>query len=68
MFGRLFLADKNVDHAMEAFEKAMMTSGNDVDSCVSLARVHIEMNDLDLAEGILDSVTKGAGWDCAEAW
>ena len=57
-----------MDHAIEAFEKAMVINGNDVGSCVSLARVHIEMDNLDIAEGILDSVTKGSGWDCAEAW
>ncbi|KAG2225420.1 hypothetical protein INT45_010056, partial [Circinella minor] len=67
-FGQLFLADKNTDHAIESFEKGLVTNVNDVDSSVWLARVYIEMDDLDIAEGILDSVTKGPGWDCAEAW
>ncbi|KAI9243729.1 hypothetical protein BDA99DRAFT_529892 [Phascolomyces articulosus] len=68
MFGRLFLADKNMDHAIEAFEKGLVADKNDVSSSVWLARVHIERDDLDIAEGILESVTKRSGWDSAEAW
>ncbi|KAI9492654.1 hypothetical protein BDB00DRAFT_873233 [Zychaea mexicana] len=68
MYGQYMLANGDMEQAIDAFEKSIVTDGNDVDSHVWTARVHIESGDLDVAEGILDSVTKGSGWDCAEAW
>ncbi|KAI8144130.1 hypothetical protein BJV82DRAFT_77339 [Fennellomyces sp. T-0311] len=68
MLGRFWMITNSIDDAIAAFEKGMVTDQNEVDCRVWLARVHIDIGDLDIAEGILDSVTKGSGWDCAEAW
>ncbi|KAL0089482.1 hypothetical protein J3Q64DRAFT_1808703 [Phycomyces blakesleeanus] len=68
MLGRLRLAQGHSELATEAFQKGLVADSNDVDCKVWLAKTYIENNDLEIAEGLLDSVTKSNGWDSAEAW
>ncbi|KAI7864851.1 hypothetical protein BDF14DRAFT_1731500 [Spinellus fusiger] len=68
MLGRLRLAEQNSELAMEAFEKGLVADPADVECKVWLAKIHKENEELEIAEGLLDSVTKGNGWDCSEAW
>ncbi|KAI9025826.1 hypothetical protein CLU79DRAFT_699198, partial [Phycomyces nitens] len=68
MLGRLRLAQGHPELAIEAFKKGLVADSNDIDCKVWLAKTYIENNDLEIAEGLLDLVTKGNGWDSAEAW
>ena len=54
--------------ATTSFYKALAIDNKHVPSLVHLARVYMETDDIEMAEGILDSVTKSNGWNCAEAW
>ncbi|RUS21132.1 hypothetical protein BC937DRAFT_93541, partial [Endogone sp. FLAS-F59071] len=66
--GLLSLVEKKTDTAVMAFRKALVCDPMHVMTKVHLARTYLETNELELAEGLLESVTKGNGWDCAEAW
>ncbi|RUS12859.1 hypothetical protein BC938DRAFT_478374, partial [Jimgerdemannia flammicorona] len=66
--GLLSLADKKVDRAIMAFRKALACDPTHVLTKVYLGKTYLEMKEVELAEGLLESVTKGNGWDCAEAW
>ncbi|RUP44551.1 hypothetical protein BC936DRAFT_149302 [Jimgerdemannia flammicorona] len=66
--GLLSLADKKVDSAIMAFRKALACDPTHVLTKVYLGKTYLEMKEVELAEGLLESVTKGNGWDCAEAW
>ncbi|KAF7726682.1 hypothetical protein EC973_008556 [Apophysomyces ossiformis] len=68
MLGRLRLTEKNTEQAIAAFQKGLVAEPNDVECRVWLAKIHKENSELEIAEGLLDHVTKGNGWDCAEAW
>ncbi|KAG0189345.1 hypothetical protein DFQ28_003546 [Apophysomyces sp. BC1034] len=54
--------------ALEAFNKALVTEPDHVESHVNMAKIYIRLGDWDLAEGMLDRTTKGSGWNHAEAW
>lgn len=54
--------------AQAAFQKALVIDPNDVRAQLELAKLYIQQNNIELAEGILSSLTKSNGWDCAEAW
>ncbi|KAI8374556.1 uncharacterized protein BYT42DRAFT_594592 [Radiomyces spectabilis] len=68
LLGRFRLQENQPDQAIAAFEKGLVANPMDIECRVWLAKTHMEMGALELAEGILDMLTKGNGWDCAEAW
>ncbi|ORX80563.1 protein prenylyltransferase [Basidiobolus meristosporus CBS 931.73] len=67
-FGQLFFDQKDSELAVVNFQKALALDIHHVPSIVQLARTYIQMEKIETAEGLLASVTKGKGWDCAEAW
>ncbi|KAK9765547.1 hypothetical protein K7432_006033 [Basidiobolus ranarum] len=67
-FGQLFLDQNNCDLATINFQKALALDIHHVPSMVQMARTYIQTGNVEAAEGLLASVTKGKGWDCAEAW
>ncbi|KAF0420930.1 TPR-like protein [Gigaspora margarita] len=67
-FGYLLSVQKQYADAITSFHKALAIDGNHVPTLIHLARTYIETDNIDIAEGLLESVTKGNGWDCAEAW
>src|SRR5262245_28157871 len=70
--------------AVEAFQKALFISPDDVSASIHLCRLYlassasslsksksstdIDPDNVDLAAGMLSHLTRGAGWDVAEAW
>jgi tetratricopeptide (TPR) repeat protein len=63
--------------ALEAFQKALFISPEDVDASVHLCRIHlsakssaetVDSDKADLVAGLLGNVTRGPGWDVPEAW
>ena len=69
-----------LDHkreALEAFQKALFISPDDVAACVHLCRIHlstkssadkVDSDKADMVAGLLGHVTRGPGWDVPEAW
>ncbi|KAI8340377.1 hypothetical protein EDC96DRAFT_449880 [Choanephora cucurbitarum] len=68
MLGRIRLAQKLPEEAIKAFQKGLVAKPNDVNCRVWLAKTYVERGDLEVAEGLLEAVTKENGWDCAAAW
>jgi tetratricopeptide (TPR) repeat protein len=68
VLGRLRLAQNRIDDAISAFQKALVVNPYDADGRLWLARTYIETGETEAAEGLLDRLTKGNGWDSAEAW
>ncbi|KAG2185895.1 hypothetical protein INT43_002333 [Umbelopsis isabellina] len=68
VLGRLRLAQNRTDDAISAFQKALVVDPYDADGRLWLARTYIETGEIEAAEGLLDRLTKGNGWDSAEAW
>ncbi|KIP07862.1 hypothetical protein PHLGIDRAFT_70390 [Phlebiopsis gigantea 11061_1 CR5-6] len=67
--------------AAEAFRKALFIRPNDIPATVYLCRIYltapaprdgkcaeVEMENVDLAAGLLSDLTRGAAWDVPEAW
>jgi tetratricopeptide (TPR) repeat protein len=54
--------------ASDAFEKALILDPDHIPSQVAKATRLFESNQVELAEGLLEQVTFGLGWDSAEAW
>ncbi|KAG2136578.1 uncharacterized protein EDB93DRAFT_1168404 [Suillus bovinus] len=68
--------DRNTE-ALEAFQKALFISPDDIAASVHLCRIHlstksstdtVDSDKVDLVAGILGHVTRGPGWDVPEAW
>lgn len=68
--------DRNRD-ALEAFQKALFISPDDIAATVHLCRIHlstksttngVDSDKVDLVAGLLGHVTRGPGWDVPEAW
>lgn len=68
MLGRYWLAQKNIDNAIEAFEKGAGIDPQDIDNSLCLANAYFEKGNMEMAEGTLESLTKGFGWHSAAAW
>lgn len=68
MLGRLRLVENKIDSAIAAFQKGLVCDGNDVECRVWLAKAYIQHGDLEVAEGLLEFVTRSNGWNCTEAW
>ncbi|KAI8987068.1 hypothetical protein BDB01DRAFT_593512 [Pilobolus umbonatus] len=74
--GSIILEDgrKKVDdndkqtRAIDAFKKALSIDPNHVGAHISLASIYIYLKEIELAEQLLERITKGAGWNQVEAW
>ncbi|KAI8081235.1 hypothetical protein BDF21DRAFT_452085 [Thamnidium elegans] len=68
LLGRIRLVQKQYKKAIIAFEKGLVTKPNDVECRVWLAKTHLDLGDVEIAEGILENVTQENGWDNSLAW
>ncbi|KAI7888918.1 uncharacterized protein EV154DRAFT_539120 [Mucor mucedo] len=68
VLGQLLEAEGDVEQAQTAFYKSLVIDPNDVTCRLWLAKSHLSQESKEIAEGILDVMTKSNGWDCAEAW
>ncbi|EIN04476.1 hypothetical protein PUNSTDRAFT_146447 [Punctularia strigosozonata HHB-11173 SS5] len=80
--GLYYIALGSERRAKEAFGKALFISPDDVSAIVHLCRLYLTSaerssslsskppaaDDVDLAAGMLSELTRGPGWDIAEAW
>ncbi|KAF8229254.1 hypothetical protein L208DRAFT_1439479 [Tricholoma matsutake] len=82
--GLYYVALGQNHHAIDALQKALLISPDDVSASVHLSRVYLLMEEgqdnpspttgqpcsgnVDLAAGILSRLTRGTGWDVPEAW
>ncbi|ORX48244.1 hypothetical protein DM01DRAFT_1338707 [Hesseltinella vesiculosa] len=66
--GKVHLRLSQYEDATDAFRKGMVADALDLDCRLWLAKSYMERNQLAMAEGILDTITQGTGWDCTEAW
>ncbi|KAI8076712.1 uncharacterized protein B0P05DRAFT_545559 [Gilbertella persicaria] len=68
LLGRIYLAQNQSDRATKAFQKGLVTKPNDVNCRVWLAKTFMDRGDIEVAEGLLEAVTKENGWNCPAAW
>ncbi|KAG5637480.1 hypothetical protein H0H81_004451, partial [Sphagnurus paluster] len=80
--GLYYVSIDRQEHAMDAFQKALFISPDDVSASVHLARLYLSRHEtkrekasatvssagVDLAAGMLSHLTHGNGWDVPEAW
>ncbi|CAG8433123.1 7787_t:CDS:10 [Ambispora gerdemannii] len=66
--GLFHFAQSQYSTAITLFQKALSLDAFHVPSLVHLGRTYLLTGEIELAEGLLESATKGRGWDCAEAW
>lgn len=75
--GLYYMALDRRREALEAFQKALFISPDDVAASVHLCRIHlstksstdtVDSDKVDLVAGLLGHVTRGPGWDVPEAW
>jgi tetratricopeptide (TPR) repeat protein len=60
---------KEMSHvSIDAFEKALTLDPEHIPSQVAKATRLIELDEWELAEGLLEEITLGLGWDSAQAW
>ncbi|KAF1801193.1 hypothetical protein FB192DRAFT_1384584 [Mucor lusitanicus] len=68
VLGQLLQAEGDPEQAQAAFQKALAIDPHDINCRLWLAKSHLAQQSQEMAEGILDMMTKSNGWDCAEAW
>lgn len=68
VLGQLLEAEGDFEQAQTAYNKSLVIDPNDVVCRLWLAKSHIAQSNREIAEGILEILTKSNGWDCAEAW
>ncbi|CAO3612181.1 unnamed protein product [Cunninghamella blakesleeana] len=68
LLGQIKYSQSKYNEAIEAFQKGLVANPFDTECGLWLARINMEMNDLEVSEGILNALTHGKGWDNAEAW
>lgn len=68
VLGQLLEAEGDFEQAQTAFYKSLVIDPNDITCRLWLAKSHLLQESQEIAEGILDIMTKSNGWDCAEAW
>lgn len=78
--GLYYMALNNYRRALEAFQKALFISPEDVSATIHMCRLYLtsstsgnnvlgsDRDNVDLAVGLLSDLTRGAGWDVPEAW
>ncbi|CAG8527190.1 13023_t:CDS:10 [Acaulospora colombiana] len=67
-FGILLFLQGQSSDAITSFHKALAIDDQHVPTLVHLARTYLENDNIEMAESLLEDVTKSNGWDCAEAW
>ncbi|KAG2224426.1 hypothetical protein INT45_002965 [Circinella minor] len=60
--------EKLHDTGLDALKKALAIDPDHIEALVAMARCFIDLEEWELAEGLLDRATRGYGWDHAEAW
>jgi predicted Zn-dependent protease len=68
VLGQLLLSQGDIEQAQASFSKGLTIHPNDVRCHLWLAKTHVMQESFEMAEGILNTLTKTNGWDCAEAW
>lgn len=69
ILGKLLLVSKkDIEETQAAFDKALVIDPYHAVSRLELAKSYLLQENDQMAEGILDNLTKSNGWDCAEAW
>jgi tetratricopeptide (TPR) repeat protein len=68
VLGQLLQVEGDLEQAQTAFYKSLVIDPNDVSCRLWLAKSHLSQQSQEIAEGILDVLTKSNGWNCAEAW
>ncbi|KAL5522105.1 hypothetical protein ACEPAF_1962 [Sanghuangporus sanghuang] len=76
--GLYFSAQGEESKAIEAFQKALFISQDDVPATIHLCNLYLTSRSplirsdsygaVDIAVGMLEAVTRGSGWDVAETW
>ncbi|KAL1920695.1 uncharacterized protein VTP21DRAFT_1072 [Calcarisporiella thermophila] len=71
--GALLLQESKTELARSMFHRALAVDPHHVEAKVAVAKGYLAGKEdiggeLDLAEGLLESVTQGAGWNNSEAW
>lgn len=66
--GRLRMLENNQTDAVKAFHKGLVVDANDISCRIWMAKAYLQQGETELAEGLLESVTKQNGWDSSEAW
>ncbi|ORY98882.1 hypothetical protein BCR43DRAFT_210215 [Syncephalastrum racemosum] len=66
--GRLRMMENNAAGAVKAFHKGLVVDVNDIACRIWMAKAYLQQKETELAEGLLESVTKQNGWDSSEAW
>ncbi|CUA76500.1 Cytoplasmic dynein 2 heavy chain 1 [Rhizoctonia solani] len=56
------------DRAIESLHKALVLEPEHVPAIVHLAQLYLTQGEIDMAVGMLNQTTQGAGWDSPEAW
>ncbi|KIK96970.1 hypothetical protein PAXRUDRAFT_137268 [Paxillus rubicundulus Ve08.2h10] len=79
-FGLYHTALNHERQAIEAFQKALFVSPDDVSAAIHMCRIYLSPSNIqssetgvdpdkvDLSAGLLGHVTRGLGWDIPEAW
>lgn len=67
-FALYSLATSELEVAVESLSKALAFADRHVGAVVHLARILKEEGSLELAEGLLESLTEAEAWDVPEAW
>jgi tetratricopeptide (TPR) repeat protein len=57
-----------LDRALDAFKRALSIDPEHVATHTSLASVYLDIQQVELAEQLLERSTKGLGWNQTEAW
>lgn len=60
--------DDATDPALQAFTKSILLRPEQAAGIVSLAKLHLEAGQVDLAHSLLNQLTQETGWDVPEAW
>ncbi|CAO3594626.1 unnamed protein product [Absidia cylindrospora] len=68
LLGQVKLGQSKRDEAIEAFQKGLVADPTDTDCRLWLAKTYMEMDDMVISEGILNSLIQGKGWNSAESW
>ena len=76
--GLYFIGKGEESKAIESFQKALLIAQDDVPATIHLTNLYLTSSSpfirsaaygaVDLAVGMLESITKACGWDVAEAW
>ncbi|KAI8147176.1 hypothetical protein BJV82DRAFT_665280 [Fennellomyces sp. T-0311] len=60
--------DQLYETGLDALKKALAIDPDHIDALVAMARCFIDLEEWEIAEGLLDRATHGFGWDHAPAW